>query len=89
MGSTLDCVLGLLSASHAEEPTDDSRFRTHACGGVGEDGNNSDGGSLDPDARWTLAHAPSLHPTGEGCPSHVEQVGHHLAVPTATANQIL
>ena len=62
---------GVLSASHPEESSDDSRTGTDVASGVGNTRDDSNGRGLASFAGWQLASAAAPHLAGQRCPGVV------------------
>ena len=84
-----DCVPGLLSASHLEEPPDAARAGIEAGRGVRKTGDDPDGRGLDSHDGWPLAGAAAPHTAGKRCPGVIESDPYHTSLPTPTAHQSL
>ena len=82
-----DCLPGLLSARHLEEPPDDSRAGIDARRGAGEAGDDPDGRGLDSDAGWPLAGVAAPHSAGQRRPGHARSPPPDSALPATAANQ--
>jgi hypothetical protein len=82
-----DCVSGLLSASHFEEPPDDARARVDAGRGVRKAGDDPDGGGVDSPGGWPLAGHAASHPAGKRRAGITEPDPDHPSLPTAAAHQ--
>ena len=82
-----DCVSGLQSASHFEEPPDDARAGIDAGGGVRKAGDDPDGGGLDSHGGWPLAGDAAAHTAGARRAGTTEPDSDHAPVSTTAADQ--
>src|SRR6266536_3814520 len=75
-----DCVPGLQSASHFEEPPDEARAGIDAGRGIRKAGDDPDGRSLDSDGGWPLAGDAAAHAAGARRASTAEPDSNHASV---------
>ena len=81
-----DCVPGLLSPSHAEEPIADSRAGSDADGRTGKAGHHPDDRRVDSNARWALVDPAAIHATGQRSAASAGANPTETAVPAAAPN---
>src|SRR5436190_16343971 len=81
-----DCLLGLLSTSHTEEPPADSRAGSDTNGRIGKIGHHPDDRRMDSNARWPLVDLAALHATSQRSAASAGANPTASALPAAAPN---